>query len=121
MLGQFWPDGSGQRRSHSVLFTSRLDGSELRQLTFPSKAFRESGADDSPTNIHWSPDRRWIAFNARGQNPYAAPRYHDSCGPIRVVGLQGPMQEVGAAYPLQGLLLAAGKPVTICSTMQWFD
>lgn len=119
VLGQFWRDSSGRNKSHSVLFAARFDGTDLHQLTAPSRALQESGTDYAPLNPRWSPDGRRIAFTPRGADPGLAFNFHEPCAETRVVDAQGDVQELGVAAPPQALLKAGGAPVTICSFMQW--
>jgi hypothetical protein len=120
MLAQFWPDSSGHRASHSVLFAANLDGTNLRQLTAPSKVLQDSATDIAPLNPRWSPDSRRIAFTPRGANLGLAFQFHQPCAAVRVVDAAGGVHELGvAAAPSQDVLKADGAPVTICSFMQW--
>ncbi len=121
VLGQQWRTRSGSLASHSVLFTSNLDGSNLRALTMPSAALQASGTDYAPVNPRWSPDGRWIAFTPHGANPLAAAYFHDSCSETRVVPAGGEVQVLGAETAQGALLKSGGAPISGCSFLEWLD
>ncbi len=122
LLGQIWPDSSGESRLHGVLFVSNLDGTNLHQVTKPSPSLQARGSNYSHVNPRWSPDGRWIAFTPRTVNPYGALRYFSPCVSTRMVSAEGGVEAVDDGQIAdQRLLKANGSPVTSCSFIEWFD
>lgn len=104
---------------YGLLYTVRLDGSGLRQLTRPSDAALRARVRMNHSGS-WSPDGRWIAVAARGVNPGAIGAYQ-SCVPVLVVPADAAMQAIdGVRDPADLKLRVPGQreELSACASVE---
>jgi hypothetical protein len=77
---------SGEKVTDSLLFVSKLSGSDMRRLTSPSARAREHVFHQLHVSPAWSPGGEAVAFTLRVPNNYAAmPFGGGACQPVYVV------------------------------------
>jgi len=105
-----------------LLFTARIDGSEVKLLTEPGgRLARDNDVRLSMQGATWSPDGRWIAFVVRGVNPGVAGAY-SACQPVLVVPFDGASHVIDGVgdeerYGLR--VRGESTPLKACGTVGW--
>ncbi|GGY61430.1 hypothetical protein GCM10011613_01030 [Cellvibrio zantedeschiae] len=105
----------------SLLFTMRLDGSDMRLLAHPSERVLRENARISLQGATWSPDGKWVAFVVGTVNP-SVPGYYQICRPILFVPTDSGPHEVdttAVADPYKRTLPGEPEPLTTCGNLSW--
>jgi Tol biopolymer transport system component len=82
-------DKSGLDVSFGLLFSSRLDGSSLTQLTSLTSRARLDGGRILHRRASWSPDGSKVAFALDAGGSYSIPWFSNGCPPVMVVPSDG--------------------------------